>query len=90
MNKMELVKTVAERTGKTQKDIKTVMETVQEVTFEALHAGEEVKLIDGLTLYTVEKEARTARNPRTGETVTVPSKIVPMVKKGKALKEAVA
>ncbi|MFA7395249.1 MAG: HU family DNA-binding protein, partial [Candidatus Paceibacterota bacterium] len=36
-----------------------------------------------------ERAARTARNPRTGETVQVPAMSVPKFKAAKALKDAV-
>lgn len=89
MNKVELIKDVAGKTGFTQKDVKAVMEAVQEATFAALVSEGEVKLMDGVTLSTVHKEARTARNPRTGETVMVDAKNAVKCKFGKAIKEAV-
>ena len=36
MNKVELIKAVAEATNNTQKDIKVIMEAVQDVTYGAL------------------------------------------------------
>ena len=50
MNKVELIKAVAEATNNTQKDIKVIMEAVQDVTYGALVEGDEVKLMDGVTL----------------------------------------
>ena len=43
MNKVELIKAVAEATNNTQKDIKVIMEAVQDVTYGALVEGDEVK-----------------------------------------------
>ena len=88
MNKTELIKAVAEKAGYTQKDVKTVMETLQEVVFDAIKT-EEVKLMDGVTLSAVFKEATTARNPLTGATVDVPAKYAPKCKFGKAIKNAI-
>ena len=45
--------------------------------------------MDGVTLYSVHKDARTARNPRTGETVMVDAKNAVKCKFGKSIKEAV-
>ena len=45
MNKVELIKAVAEATNNTQKDIKVIMEAVQDVTYGALVEGDEVKLM---------------------------------------------
>lgn len=89
MNKVELIKAVAERTNNTQKDIKAIMDAVQDVTYSTLIAGEEVKLIDGITLSVVRKDARTARNPRTGESVMVDAKNAVRCKFGKTIKDAV-
>ena len=89
MNKVELIKAVAERTNNTQKDIKAIMEAVQDVTYDTLIAGDEVKLIDGVTLSVVHKDARTARNPRTGESVMVDAKNAVRCKFGKTIKDAV-
>ena len=87
MNKVELIRAVAEKTGNTQKDIKAIMETVQEVTYNTLVAGDEVKLMDGITLSVVHKDARTARNPRTGESVVVDAKNAVRCKFGKTIKD---
>ena len=90
MNKVELIKAVAEATNNTQKDIKVIMEAVQDVTYGALVEGDEVKLMDGVTLSaTQHKEARQGRNPRTGESVEVDAKNAVKCKFGKAIKDAV-
>lgn len=89
MNKVELINEVAQSTGFTKKDIKQVLESVQDVTYNALSHGDIVKLIDGVTLSVVRKEARTARNPRTGETIMVDAKNAVKCKIGKTIKDAV-
>ena len=88
MTKTELVKVIAGKTGFTQKDVKAVMEAVQEVVFTTLK-DEEIKLMDGITLSSVYKEATTARNPQTGETVAVDARYAPKCKFGKAIKDAI-
>lgn len=90
MNKTEFYKAVADRTGMTQKDTKTVFETAQDVLIETLKADDEVKMFDGVTFQRVFKEARESRNPRTGEAITVDAKYTPKVKVGKVFKEAIA
>ena len=89
MNKVKLIKAVAEATNNTQKDIKAIMEAVQDVTYGALVKGDEVKLIDGVTLSVVHKDARIARNARTGEFVEVDAKNAVKCKFGKTIKDAV-
>ena len=88
MNKTELIKAIAEKAGYTQKDVKTVMETLQEVVFSTVK-DEEIKLMDGVTLTAVYKEATTARNPKTNEIIDVPAKYAPKCKFGKAIKDAI-
>ncbi len=90
MNKTEFYKAVAEKTGMTIKDTKTVFETAQEVLFNTVAAGDEVRMFDGVTFQKVHKEARNSRNPQTGEAIVIPARNVPKVKIGKAFKEAVA
>ena len=88
MNKTELVKAIAEKAGYTQKDVKVVMETLQDVIYNTIKT-EEVKLADGITLSATYKEATTARNPKTGETIEVPAKYAPKCKFGVAIKNAI-
>ena len=88
MTKNELIKAIAEKAEFTQKDVKKVIDTLQEIVFTTVK-NEEVKIIDGLTATAVFKEAREARSPLTGETVQVPAKFVPKMKIGKAFKDAV-
>lgn len=88
MTKTELVKVVAGKTGFTQKDVKAVMEAVQEVVFTTLK-DDEIKLMDGITLSSVYKEATTARNPQTGEPIAVDARYAPKCKFGKAIKDAI-
>ena len=64
MNKVELIKAVAEATNNTQKDIKAIMEAVQDVTYGALVKGDEVKLIDGVTATSVATEIKNFINEK--------------------------
>lgn len=87
MNQKEFIKEVATRAEKSQKEITEIMESMEAVLLETM-ATEEVKLFNGMTLSTVTKEARTARNPQTGEMIDVAAKVAPKCKFGKAFKEA--
>ena len=88
MNRTEFVKAVAEKAEMTQKVVKEVVDAMQEVAYTEMAKCEEVKMFDGLTLVGVQKEATTARNPKTGETVEVAAKVAPKAKFGKAAKDA--
>ena len=89
MNKVELAKAVAAKIeGCTNKHAKEMLDTIQEVVFATI-PKEEVKILDGVTLSAVKKDARVARNPRTGESVEVDAKNAVKCKFGKTIKDAV-
>lgn len=90
MNKTELVAAVAAKTELTKKDAEKAVAAVLETVAETLAAGEKVQLVGFGTFETREREARTAKNPRTGETVEVAASRVPAFKAGQALKTKVA
>lgn len=89
MNKAELIDQVSKRTDMTKKDVEKVLSTFKDVVTETLVAGDKVSIVGFGTFETVERAARTARNPRTGETVEVGPSKAPKFKVGKNLKEAV-
>ncbi len=90
MNKTELVAAVAAKTELTKKDAEKAVSAVIETLTETLAAGQKVQLVGFGTFETREREARIAKNPRTGETVEVPASRIPAFKAGQALKTKVA
>ena len=90
MNKTELVAAVAAKTELTKKDAEKAVAAVLDTVAETLAAGEKVQLVGFGTFETREREARTAKNPRTGETVEVAASRVPAFKAGQALKAKLA
>lgn len=71
------------------KDVETIVATIFDEITAALSRGERVEL-RGFGAFTVKKrDARTGRNPRTGEAVPVDEKAVPFFKAGKELRERV-
>lgn len=89
MKKDEFIVAIAEKTGFTKKDVRAVLDAMQDVTIDAINEDKAVKLMNGITLTRVFKEAHPSRNPSTGETITVPAKYVPKCKIGKFLKDSV-
>ena len=89
MNKADFIKAVAEKAGFTQKDVRAVFDVAQEVVCATIPT-EEIRIMDGLTLTSTVRAARTGHNPQTGEAMEIPEKRVPKAKFGKALKDAVA
>ena len=90
MNKTELVAAVAAKTEMSKKNAEKAVAAVLETVAETLAAGEKVQLVGFGTFEAREREARTAKNPRTGETVEVAPSRVPAFKAGQALKAKVA
>jgi DNA-binding protein HU-beta len=89
MNKQDIAEKVHGVLGTTKADAERAVEAMIEFIVGALTKNEEVS-IAGLGIFkTKMRAARTARNPRTGETVHVPSMRVPKFQAAKALKDAV-
>lgn len=89
MNKQDIAEKVHSVIGTTKADAERAVEAMIEVIVTTLKNGDEVS-IAGLGIFkTKTRAARTARNPRTGASVQVPSMRVPKFQPAKALKEAV-
>ncbi len=90
MNKSELAERLAGRTGMSKAAAKDAVDGVFEVIGEALANGEEARILGFGTFGTRNRPARTARNPRTGEALSVAASTVPVFKAGTRLKDAVS
>lgn len=89
MNKGELIDKVASEIGTTKKEAKIAVESVFLTITGCLAKGDAVRLVGFGTFGIRKRAARTARNPRTGETIQVKAMNVPFFKAGKELKEKV-
>ena len=90
MNKTELIAAVAEKTDLSKKDADAAVSAVLGAITDALKAGDKIQLVGFGTFEVRNRAAKQGRNPRTGETMTVPASKDPAFKAGKALKDAVA
>lgn len=90
MNKSELIAAVAEKAGISKKDADKAVAAVIASIADALAADDKVQLVGFGTFEVKTRGARTGRNPRTGETMTIAASKLPTFKAGKALKDAVA
>ncbi len=89
MNKASLVEKVHEVLGGTKVQAEQVVDSIFDSITGSLKSGEEVS-VAGFGIFSAkERAARMARNPRTGEAITVPAMRVPKFRAAKALKEAV-
>ena len=90
MNKTELIAAVAEKTGMTKKDAEAVIGATLDTITEALTNGDKVQ-VAGFGIFEVKtREARTGRNPRTGETMEIAASKVPSFKAYNGLKDSVS
>ena len=89
MNKQAIVEAVHGKLGGTKVQAEEVVDTVIDSIVGTLKKGGEVS-IAGLGIFSTKtRAARQARNPRTGESISVPSMRVPKFRPAKALKDAV-
>jgi DNA-binding protein HU-beta len=89
MNKADLVNHVAAEADLSKTAATAAVEAVLGGITGALKGGDSVSLVGFGTFAVAERAARTARNPRTGETINVGPSKAPKFKAGKALKDAV-
>ena len=89
MNKTELLNAVAAAAGVSKKDAEAVVKATFDTIAKAMAEGDKVQLIGFGTFETRTREARDAKNPRTGEVIKVAACKAPAFKAGKALKDAV-
>ena len=89
MNKSELIAAVAEQAALSKKDAEKAVNAVISVITDDLVEGNKVQLVGFGTFEVRTREARTGKNPRTGEKIEIAASKVPAFKAGKALKDAV-
>lgn len=90
MNKGELLDTVAEKAGVSKKVADAVVSATIEAIMEAVSSGDKVTLVGFGSFEPRDRKQREGRNPKTGETMTIPATTVPAFSAGKAFKEKVA
>lgn len=94
MNKSEMARKLAERSGLTQAQSADVLDAVfspvNGIVADELDAGGKVSIGGFGTFETRERAARAGRNPRTGEAITIAAKRYPAFKAAKSLKDRVS
>ena len=88
MTKSELIQRIAEINPHLyHRDVERIVTTIFDEIAAALSRGDRVEL-RGFGAFSVKRrEARTGRNPRTGDAVDVAEKHIPFFKTGKLLRE---
>jgi DNA-binding protein HU-beta len=89
VNKAELIAAVANAAGTTNKDAEGVLNSFRDLVQAAVRKGDDVAY-PGLGKFSqAARKARTARNPRTGETLKVPASKAPKFTAAAELKRVV-
>ncbi|MBL3569417.1 integration host factor subunit beta [Rhodovulum sp. BSW8] len=88
MIRSELIQKIAEENPHLyQRDVERIVNTIFEEIISAMARGDRVEL-RGFGAFSVkQRDSRTGRNPRTGESVQVDEKCVPFFKTGKLLRD---
>ena len=88
MIRSELIQKIAEENPHLfQRDVEKIVNTIFDEITEAMARGDRVEL-RGFGAFSVKsRDARTGRNPRTGDPVDVAEKNVPFFKTGKLLRD---
>jgi DNA-binding protein HU-beta len=90
MNKGELIDAVAQQAGVPKKVADSVVSAAIETIMEAVANGDKVTLVGFGSFEPRERKEREGRNPKTGETMTIPATTVPAFSAGKGFKDLVA
>lgn len=89
ITKSELVAKVAADTGQSQASVNTVLDAFFSTVVEGIENGEKISLPGFAVFEIVDTAARTGRNPRTGEPLTIPAGKRVKISAGSRLKAAV-
>ena len=89
VNKAQLIDAVAMKLDISRRSAGDTVDAVLDGITGAIISGDKVSLTGFGTFETTRRAARTARNPRTGESVAVPAATVPKFRPGQALKDEV-
>ncbi len=88
MTKTELIKALVAKSGQDKKVVEAVLNSLDETIRGEVSTGNSVALMSLGSFKVQDRQARTARNPATGETVQVPAKRVAKFAMSKSLKDA--
>lgn len=89
MNKAELVKAMAERTGQAMNASEKSLNAFISIVEEQVGKGNAVSLVGFGSFASKQRAEREGRNPQSGEKITIPARLVPVFKPGSDLKKAV-
>ena len=89
MTKADLVERVTALGEMTRRDGEIIVDTLFDSVISALKTGDKIEIRGFGSFRTRQRNARTGRNPKTGDKVDVPAKRVPFFKPSKELRDSV-
>ena len=88
MNKQEFITHLANQHNCKKVEAEKAIDMFISSVIDAMGQGNEISLVGFGQFYTTKVEARTGRNPRTGQPVEIPTKILAKFSAGQKLKDA--
>jgi len=89
MNKSQLLQHLAEKTGKSRKEVAEMLDLIVETAYSEAKKNGEFTLPGLGKLQKKSRAARMGRNPATGEQISIPAKTVVKFRVAKAAKDAI-
>lgn len=89
MTKADLIEEVSRVVEVTRKESEIIVETIFESVVKSLRDGDKVEVRGFGSFRTRERRGRIGRNPKSGEKVSVPPKIIPFFKPSKELRDLI-
>ena len=89
MNKADIIEHIATSAEVSKSAAERAVDALVGAVKTSLKKGGMVTLVGFGTFYVGKRQARTGRNPRTGETLNIAASRVPKFRAGKALKDAI-
>ena len=89
MTKSELIDKIANSAGISRTAANNALNATLDNITRSLKRGQKVTLIGFGTFSVHDRKARTGRNPKTGESIKIPSARIPKFTAGKALKNSI-
>ena len=89
VTKADIVKLLADATGLSKTDIEAVVNGFLYNVIESIQNGDRVEIRGFGSFFAKERDARTVKNPRTNQVVSVDHRFVPVFRPAKFFKESV-
>lgn len=89
MTKSETLTTLAEKLGKSRKEVSEMLDAVVNLAYEEAKKSGEFTIPGLGKLLKKHREARMGRNPATGESIKIPAKTVVKFRVAKAAKDSI-